>query len=71
MKNVKRRQADPKSQADVEAAVKQIVLSEMDKYRTAHKTSYCQMGHSVKIKGTEWGGKGDLKDDDNFRPSLS
>jgi len=55
--SVKRRQADPKSQADVEAAVKQIVLSEMDKYRTAHKTSYCQMGHSVKIKGTEWGGK--------------
>ncbi len=34
MDSVKLRQADPKSQADVEAAVKQIVLSEMDKYRT-------------------------------------
>jgi len=108
VESVERRQADPKSQADVEAAVKQIVISEMDKHRSArfalqasnetraafelddlevfinkldsrlksveglrsdvsslqsqvsnlaHKKSYCQMGLSAKIKGTEWGGK--------------
>jgi len=35
VESVERRQADPKSQADVEAAVKQIVISEMDKHRSA------------------------------------
>jgi len=44
VESIKRRQADPKSQADVEGAVKKMVLDEMKKFQAAHKTSYCQLG---------------------------
>jgi len=44
VESIKRRQADPISQADVEGAVKKMVLDEMKKFRAAHKTSYCQLG---------------------------
>jgi len=54
VESIKRRQADPKSQADVEGAVKKMVLDEMKKFQAAHKTSYCQLGVSNSAKGPRY-----------------
>jgi len=51
VESIKRRQADPISQADVEGAVKKMVLDEMKKFQAAHKTSYCQLGIAKSTHG--------------------